>query len=160
MSRALSKRQQKFVEELLADPKMRQTEAAIKAGFSKKNADSIAARLVKRPAVKAAIEAAMAARAERTKITADYVLENLTEIVERCMQRAPVMVRMGRHLVQMTDEEGRHVWKFDAAGSTTALGLIGRHLGMFNDKLEVTDGERPLLDLSDEELIKKARGDG
>jgi hypothetical protein len=59
-----------------------------------------------------------------------YVVSNLQEVVERCMQRAPVMTAHGE---QAVDEEVRHVWRFDAKGAIAALGAIGNHLGMFRE---------------------------
>ena len=72
----------------------------------------------------------MSERQQRTAITADYVLHSLHEIAQRCMQKSPVMTK-GE---QAIDEEGRHLWTFDARNAIRALELIGRHMGMFNDK--------------------------
>lgn len=48
------------------------------------------------------------------------------------MQRAPVTDRKGE---QVTDEEGRAVWTFDAKNANRALELLGKHLGIFTDKI-------------------------
>ena len=45
------------------------------------------------------------------------------------MQKSPVMVK-GE---QAIDEEGRHLWTFDAKNALRALELIGKHMGMFSD---------------------------
>ena len=37
---------------------------------------------------------------------------------------------------EMVDEEGRGVWRFDARSADKALELLGRHLGMFTDRIE------------------------
>jgi phage terminase small subunit len=129
--RGLTPKQARFVDEYLVD--LNATQAAIRAGYSVKSAERIGLETLARPAVAAAIREAEAARSERVQVSADYVVENLTEIVERCMQRAPVMVRQGRETVHLIDDEGRHVWQFDARGATGALALIGRHLGMFGE---------------------------
>ncbi|WP_395395624.1 hypothetical protein WBP07_09005 [Novosphingobium sp. BL-8A] len=42
-------------------------------------------------------------RSERTAITADYVLQGIREVAERCMQRAAVMVGRGGHVKQGGD---------------------------------------------------------
>lgn len=69
---------------------------------------------------------------ERTKITQDDIILSLKEVVYRCMQKIPVMIRNGKgDLV----ESG--IWKFDAAGANKALELLGRHLGMFVDKVQM-----------------------
>ena len=80
----------------------------------------------------------MNARAERTEITADYVLRGIQEIAERCLQRAPVMVGRGEDRQQAIDEEGRHVWTFDSSGANKAFENLGKHLKLFTDKVEAS----------------------
>ena len=130
--RALPAKQQRFVEEYLID--LNQTQAAIRAGYSERTANEQATRLMKNKRVAAAIEAGKAIRSKRTEITQDYVISNLALVVERSLQRAPVLTMSGN---QVIDEEGRHVWKFDAPGANKALELLGKHLGMFSDKVKV-----------------------
>ena len=74
---------------------------------------------------------------ERANVTVDWIVENLVELVERCMQRAPVMVRQGRHMVQLQDEEGRDVWDFDSRGANTALATLAKYKGMLTDKVQM-----------------------
>lgn len=126
----------RFVDEYLVD--LCGAAAARRAGYAESRASRVGADLLKLPEIQAKIEAAKAKRAERTEVTQDYVLENLTEIVERCMQRAPVMVRRGRHLVQLTDDDDRHVWQFDATGAVKALALVAKHTGGFSDRVQVS----------------------
>ena len=132
----MNEKRARFVEEFLVD--LNGTQAAIRAGYSEHTARSIACELLTEPDVQDAIAAAKAERSKRTEVTADYVLSNLVEVVERCMQRAPVMVREGRRMVQAVDEEGRHVWQFDAKGVIGASSLLGKHLGMYVEKKEIT----------------------
>lgn len=127
----LTAKQQRFVEEYLVD--LNATQAAIRAGYSAKNADKIASQLLGKSRVADAIAAAKSERSARVAVSADYVLNNLVEIVERSMQRAPVFDMKGNHV---TDEEGRHVWRFDGKTANRALELLGKHLGMFTDKIE------------------------
>ena len=141
-ARNMTDKQEAFIREYLIDFNL--TQAAIRAGYSAKTAYSIGQRLLKNVEVKQAIDTAMNERKERTALTADYVLKNLREIVERCMQRQPVMSK-GE---QVTDEQGNTVWTFDAKGATRALELLGKHLGMFTDKLKVekqTEEERMMM---------------
>lgn len=65
--------QEKFVAEYLVDLNLQA--AAARAGYSKKNASSIATQLLRLPLVKGAIETALQKRIERTQITADWVLK-------------------------------------------------------------------------------------
>jgi phage terminase small subunit len=71
----LTLRQQRFVEEYLRDCNGRQ--AAIRAGYSVKTAEVQASENLRIPNVQAALAAAMAARSQRTQITADSVLREI-----------------------------------------------------------------------------------
>jgi phage terminase small subunit len=127
-AKPLPPNQSRFVEEYLVDLNAKQ--AAIRAGYSPKTAEVQGARLLRNAKVVAAIAAAKEARSARTEITQDYVLENTKEVLERCLQRAPVMVRNGREMVQAKDEDGNDVWQFDARGALGALQLLGKHVGI------------------------------
>lgn len=126
----LTDKQAAFVREYLVD--LNATQAAVRAGYSAKTASRIGPELLGKTCVREAIEKAQARRARRVEVTQDYVLENLVEIVERTMQRAPVLDRKGE---PVTDEEGRAVWQFDAKGANKALELLGKHLGIFTEKV-------------------------
>ena len=126
----LTDKQKEFVRQYLVD--LNATQAAIRAGYSMKTAYRQGADLLQKTSIREAIEKAQAKRAQRVEVTQDYVLSNLVEVVERTMQRAPVMDRKGE---QVTDEEGRAVWTFDAKGANRALELLGKHLGIFTDKI-------------------------
>lgn len=126
----LSPKQERFAREYLLD--LNATQAAIRAGYSPKTAYSMGQRLLKNVEVQKAVQSAMDERSKRTEVNADYVLTNLLEIVERCMQRAPVLHK-GE---QVVDEEGNSVWCFDGKNAIRALELLGKHKGMFTDKLQ------------------------
>lgn len=69
---SLSPRQSRFVEEYVVD--LHAGRAAVRAGYSANTAAQAGSRLCSLPEVQAAIEAAMALRSARTRITADAVL--------------------------------------------------------------------------------------
>ncbi len=121
-------KQNVFVQEYLKD--LNATQAAIRAGYSQHTAYSIGQRLLRNVEISNAINSAMSERKQRTALNADYVLHSLHEIAQRCMQKSPVMVK-GE---QAIDDEGRHMWTFDAKNALRALELIGKHMGMFSDK--------------------------
>lgn len=83
---------------------------------------------------------------KKAEVTVEYIVENLVEIVERCMQRAPVMVRQGRRMVQLQDEEGRDVWDFDSKGANAALNTLAKYKGMLTDRLKLSgDADDPIV---------------
>jgi len=105
------------------------TQSYIDAGFSEKGAAQSAERLLRNAEIITAVTEARAKLAERTEITQDWVIKGLVNIAERCSQAVPVRDKKG-------NETGE--WAFNAAGANTAYQLIGKHLGMFSDKLSVT----------------------
>lgn len=74
----MREQQQAFVREYLID--LNATQAAIRAGYSEATAQEQGSRLLSNVMVSAAIKEALDARAERTQINADYVLNRLVEI--------------------------------------------------------------------------------
>lgn len=74
----LTPKQRAFVREYLID--LNATQAAIRAGYSMKTARQIGEENLSKPDIRAAIDAAMNLRAERTDITADRVLRELAKI--------------------------------------------------------------------------------
>jgi phage terminase small subunit len=115
------------------------TEAAREAKYSYPNKQG--PRMTKIPAIKAAIEATEGLAMERAIVDASWVLTGIKEIAERCMQRVPVMIQAGSLRVQMTDENGQGVWAFDANGANRALELLGKHLKLFTDRIEIESAQ-------------------
>lgn len=75
---ALTEKQARFVAEYLVD--LNATEAAKRAGYSEKTAYSIGFENLRKPEIQEAIAEAMDARAKRTSITQDRVLQELARI--------------------------------------------------------------------------------
>lgn len=155
----LTAKQQRFVEEYLVD--LNATQAAIRAGYSEATAASIGFENLRKPEIAEAIQKAQAERSKRTEITADRVLQEMGKIGFANM-RNYIRLNGGDPYVDLTDcdldqfaaisevtsedfvegrgEDARDVRKVkiklhDKKG---ALVDIGRHLGMFNDKLDLT----------------------
>ena len=126
----LSPRRAAFVREWQKDRNA--TAAYVRAGYKDTPAAAKNAfRLMANDGVRAAIAAVKERVAVCAELDAAYVLTNLQEIVERCMQRAPVLRPDG---VQAVDEEGRHVWRFDGKTAVAALTALGNHLDLFKSK--------------------------
>jgi phage terminase small subunit len=77
-ARGLTAKQQRFVDQYLID--LNSTAAAVRAGYSPKTASRIGPELLGKTCVAAAVKIAMNARADRTKITQDQVLQRWWDI--------------------------------------------------------------------------------
>ena len=74
----LTPKQERFVAEYLID--LNATQAALRAGYSEKNAGKIGFQLLEKTRIQAAIHAEMKKRGQRTEITADMVLKRWWDI--------------------------------------------------------------------------------
>lgn len=131
----MTPKQQKFCDEYLID--LNATQAAIRAGYSKKSAYSQGERLLKKAEMKAFIKEKQSELSIKTGLTHEWVLNRLKEVSDRCMQAVPVMVfdPVKKRMVQETaineKGEGVGVFEFDSSGANKATELIGKHLGFF-----------------------------
>ena len=107
---ALTPRQQRFVDEYLVD--LNATQAAVRAGYSKRTAEQQGPRLLGNVGVAAAIAARMKVRSERLDIQADNVLQAIAKIA-------------------FADEQGSAADDIKVSDRLAALKLLGEHLGLF-----------------------------
>ncbi len=157
-------KQKRFIQEYLLD--LNATQAAIRAGYSPKTANEQGARLLAKASVQAGVQEAMKRREKRTEVTADRVVQELAKIAFSDLKD---FVDFGPDSIKIKDsdtvdgsvlaEVGETV---SQAGSTRtvklhnkmkALELLGRHLGIFTEKHELSGpGGGPIqttVDLSD-----------
>ena len=133
----LTPKQQRFVEEYLID--LNATQSAIRAGYSEKTAAVIGAENLIKPNIAKAIQEAQNKLSERTGITQEYVLSNIQKVVERCMQQEAVQARDGSPLlVEGPEGDLACLFEFKETGALKGLELLGKHLGMFKEKIEHT----------------------
>lgn len=179
--RKLTPKQQRFVEEYLVD--LNATQAAIRAGYSAKTAASIGEENLRKPEIQFAIQAAMKARQQRTEITQDQVVAELAKVAfgdpRTVMAWGPDGVKL-KDSATLTDAEAAFVsevsetttehggsLKLKTNDKLKALELLGRHLGMFKEKVELTgrnggpiqsqSAPPDLSGMSDEELEELER---
>lgn len=127
----LTPKQQRFVDEYLID--LNATQAAIRAGYSQRNADKIGSELLGKTRVKEAVQIAIDKRAKKVEITQEYVLKTIFETIERCKQEIePIFQGTGENRI-FTGE-----FKFDSQAVLKGSELLGKHLKMFTDKVEQT----------------------
>lgn len=138
----LTPRQRRFVDEYLID--LNGTQAAIRAGYSQKTARQIGQKLLTKVDIQQAISAAQVERQKRTELTADEVIRDLREVRDVCLGRKSVKVV---EVVKFEGEATPHevdALVFDANGANKALELLGKHIGMFGDRIDMTSGGQAL----------------
>lgn len=144
----LNEKQKRFVSEYIIDLNAKQ--AAIRAGYSPKGAEPQASRLLSNAKIQVEIAKAMEDRGKRTGITQDRVLAELSAIA---FAKATDYVEVDddgsvkiKPTAELTDEqkkaiasikEGANGIEIKLVDKTKALEMLSRHLGLFNDKLNV-----------------------
>lgn len=78
MKRELTLKEERFVEEYITDGNA--TQAALRAGYSRRSAGSIGSENLTKPEIAEAIDKARAARAERAKVSQDRVIAELATL--------------------------------------------------------------------------------
>ena len=116
----LTPKQQRFVEEYLVD--LNATQAAIRAGYSGKSAYAIGHQNLKKHEIQAALETAIAERAERTAVTADRVIHEFARLAFADITDKPVQLADGTVRIKPSDK-------------LRALEALGRHLALFTDNV-------------------------
>lgn len=185
----LTAKQQRFCDEYLID--LNATQAAIRAGYSKKTAEQLAYQLLQKTSVQNHIAELQKKREERTEITQDSVLRELALIAfAKASDYAKVvekdaMVEVEGNMIPVLDEDGNPVkcrtvepiltdeltedqkkaiavikkgrdgFEIKPYSKIQALELLGRHLGMFTEKVEVKNTTPNAFEgLTTEELKK------
>lgn len=158
----MTDRQRRFVAEYLID--CNAAGAAVRAGYSARGARQRAHALLQTHAVRSAVEKAMKEREERTRITQDRIVEELARIAFGDPREAVTWGPDGVRLVpsgELTEEQAagiaevaestRGTPKLKRHDKVKALELLGKHLGMFASKTELSGN----VDLA--AAIKEAR---
>lgn len=172
----LTAKQARFVEEYLID--LNATQAAIRAGFSEKNASRIAAELLGKTHVAAAINRAQSNRSQETRIDAAWVLTRLAaeaqadvaDLYDKTgailpVKQWPLIWRQGlvagiKH-VEVKDHEGNKTGEVivdvKISDRVKRLELIGKHIGVnaFQDIVQHKG-----LDALAERMERAAKRDG
>lgn len=146
----LTKKQKLFIDEYLID--LNATQAAIRAGYSAKTACEQGARLLANVKVQGTIAEHMAERSKRTGVNQDRIVRELAKIA--FVNLTDIVDEEGRIRSNATDEDLSCLEsiKYKESSSDTgdsverevkiasklkALELLGKHVGMWNDKLNV-----------------------
>jgi phage terminase small subunit len=165
----MTPKQERFVEEYLVD--LNATQAAIRAGYSARTAREIGRENLDKPDIQAALQTAFAARSKRVEIDQDWVVRRLARIADldlrklftedgvlRPIHELPEDVAGAIASVHVVKRKGEaEGYRVRLPDRIRALDLLGRHLGMFRDRVEVTGrGLEPVLPgFTDEELLER-----
>lgn len=149
----MTKRQLRFVKEYLVD--LNGTAAAIRSGYSPASANEQASRLLAKANIKEAVNAEMEKRIVRTEITQDMVIEELARIAFASMSDLATWNASGVSFKDSSTLDDRTLKSVSAVEETTnehggslkikqydkvrALELLGKHLGMFIERVETKD---------------------
>lgn len=161
----MTKKQKRFVEEYLID--LNATQAAIRAGYSPDTAQQMGSENLSKPVIKNAIDKTIAERSRRTGINQDRVIQEIAklaflnpiDVID--MDEATIKGEANRDdtaciasvkVKVIPGEDGniteREVKTYD---KLKALELLGKHLGMFTDKLKM-EGNVPVVIMGDDQL--------
>lgn len=165
----LTDKQQCFVDEYLID--LNATQAAIRAGYSAKTADQQGSRMLANVKVKQAVAEKQAQRSKRTGVNQDRVVLELAKVAFAKM--TDIVDSKGRikedaspddlaciesiKYKESDNEYGGSVEReVKIASKLKALELLGKHLGMWSDKFNVTVEKSEKLD----DIISQLGGEG
>lgn len=152
----LTPNQERFVQEYLVD--LNGTQAAIRSGYSAVSASVTASRLLANAKVAEAIAERQKEREKRTGVTADRVVAELAKLAFVDLSAAyddngnllkpsemPAEVRAALAGVDFA-KTGDRIARFSA--KERALELLGKHLGLFRDKVEHSGPEGQALSIT------------
>ena len=164
----MTKKQKLFVEEYLID--LNATQAAIRAGYSPDTAKEIGCENLTKPNIRACIDREMAERSKRTGVNADRVVMELAKVAfvnavdvidpktatvkEDALSEDTAAIQSVK--VKTFGDDGLER-EIKMADKLKALELLGKHMGMFKDKVELSgtlDTEKTKLD----DLLQQMRG--
>ena len=173
----LTARQARFVDEYLVD--FNATQAAVRAGYSEKTAYRAGASNIRKCQIQAEISRRQKDLQRRTEVTQERVVRELARVafadaashVQVRLREVPcpdgtrarVPVVEVKPTAELTDDQRAAIAQIKQGANgievkmydkIKALELLGRHIGMFTDKLDIkaTVTENPFAGLSTDEL--------
>jgi phage terminase small subunit len=120
------------------------TQAAIKAGYSKDSAHDIASENLRKPVIIETIDAVR----KKLGIDAEYVLKGFKEIKDFNSKKQKKYITIGDN----TFEEEKMI---DAQAALKANEMLGKHLKLFTDKIEIDAKVEEMGDKSAKQLLAK-----
>lgn len=163
----MTQKQKRFIEEYLID--LNATQAAIRAGYSPDTAQQTGSENLSKPVIRAQIDRAIAERSKRTGVNAERVVQELAKIAfvnaaevidpktatvkEDALPEDTAAIQSVK--VKTFGEDGLER-EIKMADKIKALELLGKHLGMFQNNVNVTLGTSDKLD----DIMSQIGGEG
>ncbi len=159
----LTEKQQRFVDEYLID--LNATQAAIRAGYSAKTANEQGTQNLAKLSIQTEIAKRMAERSKRTGVNQDRVVLELakiafvkmTDIVDEhgkikdsAAEDDLACIESIKYKESESDTGSSVEREVKISSKLKALELLGKHLGMWNDKLDVNITQPIVISGSDE----------
>ncbi len=177
----LTDQQLLFCKEYLKD--LNATQSAIRAGYSEKTAQEQSSRLLSNVMVQSEIQRSFDKRANKIEVNADFVLGELLKLANSDLRKLfnddgalkPQSEWPDDIAVAVSSVEIDEIWEGFGADrvvigqnkkvkfwdKTKSLEMLGRHLKLFTDKIEVAGLDSLAADLqAAEHRLKKAEGNG
>ena len=148
----MTDKQKRFCDEYLID--LNGTQAAIRAGYSPESAGQIANENLKKHEIRVRIDKAMAEQSKRTGVNADRIIRELAKIgfvnaknvidfetatisADASEDDTAAIASVKVKTIPMPDGDGVER-EIKIADKTKALELLGRHIGMFTDNINLS----------------------
>lgn len=162
----MNEKQKLFVIEYLKDFNGTRAYKAAYPDCNDESARRLASRLLTNVDIQQAIREQADKRLEKTEVDVEYIISNIKEVVERCMQKEPVMYfdkvdkEYKQETVEVLHDDGTYteegVWKFDGANTLRGLELLGKYKNIFKESVDVNVTANKKFD----EICNQLGGDG
>jgi len=165
----MTAKQERFCQEYVVD--LNGTQAAIRAGYCKTGARQTACVLLTNPNIQKKVEFLQAEIASSLEITAERVLRELARLAFADLSEIVKIGKDGRVKVtpteQMTEDQRRAIQsvsqtadgiKVKFADKLRALELVGKHIGLFVERIEIQK-PRESEGLTEAQLLEIVNGD-
>ncbi|HEY5585698.1 MAG TPA: terminase small subunit [Ruminiclostridium sp.] len=152
MRQGLTVKQEKYVQGLFTGLSQREAykQSYSYKGMTDKTIDEQACRLANDYKLNARLNELKDIVAKKNILTAEWVLNNLRSVAERCMQQEPVYIYENGEKVESGE------FKFDSSGANKSLELLGKHLKLFTEKVESTNTNLN-YDMTDEDKLFRSK---
>jgi phage terminase small subunit len=113
----MTEMQRRFALEYLNDPRRNAAQAAIRAGYARKNAKTTAHWLLKDPEI------------------VDFIDRQLTKHLRKLQVDEAMVIKGLLQTIEKANDAGQGAWQSQTV--TRCYELLGKYLGLFTDKVEV-----------------------